>query len=776
MKKRQALYLVLSVAFVAVVTLLSVEMGHKGVAGMKTTLAELRDALLSLLEIVAIVLLFLVAGMVYRRISAKRTGIVFLPFENSIVDAKYSGKILTDSLLAELQRIDQIYADNPFLADVERERIGIQVQPHEPFDLRPEPTKSPEEVPMKKAVPKPLEIEQRVGHFSHADCEFISGTEGTETTFADAITVGVGSTTVSIGRLLIALRDLCGFQNKEDSIRGSLQRFGSLTQLVARTANKNGRRGITWEVSAKTQADDEIPLLIRELAYKVHKDIRNISSMKTSSGFKQITDAICAYRQYLVNSQFEDLENAKLQCLEAAQKERGNWLLFELLCALGYEYFNREEYQTAETLFSDADATISSGSYPLDESLRARCAEAHNAWGAALACQEKRVPAERVFRRAIQLNNKLMVAYQNLSLLLCNSRRLDEAKATITQAKALGLLGEGSSIESGDWYATLGFSEEACEQYKQALTREQNKAPLHIKLGDLYAEANRMEEAIEQFQAAARLDSKNAYAGCRLADMYAEVGRTKDAVSEYRRAILINPEYPYTHINLGLLLESLGEDEDARTEYLCAIRLGLELADIHHNLAVLYSKAGKTEEAAAQYQCAIDLEPKSSESLSGLGEILAENGHPEEAISLFKRAIECEPEYGNLHAHVWLGFTLAGLNRLKEAVEEVKCAIKLQPEYRWAHAALASYYRRLGRDEDYRKQLQIARELPAQANEDDYTKACIEALCGNAKEATRLLKKALDEGQRTVEYARNDNDFESIRNDTDFKKLVEVQE
>lgn len=94
-------------------------------------------------------------------------------------------------------------------------------------------------------------------------------------------------------------------------------------------------------------------------------------------------------------------------------------------------------------------------------------------------------------------------------------------------------------------------------------------------------------------------------------------------------------------------------------------------------------------------------------------------------------------------------------------------------EYRWARAALAACYRKLGDEEEYGRQRRICRQMNIQPFEKEYNQACVEALCGNVDKALELLKVALDKKQLSPDHARRDSDFEFIREDPRFKRLVE---
>lgn len=51
-------------------------------------------------------------------------------------------------------------------------------------------------------------------------------------------------------------------------------------------------------------------------------------------------------------------------------------------------------------------------------------------------------------------------------------------------------------------------------------------------------------------------------------------------------------------------------------------------------------------------------------------------------------------------------------------------------------------------------------------------KLALEAICGNKDKALELVKIGLEKNQQSKQWARQDPDFENIRDDPRFKELV----
>jgi hypothetical protein len=85
-------------------------------------------------------------------------------------------------------------------------------------------------------------------------------------------------------------------------------------------------------------------------------------------------------------------------------------------------------------------------------------------------------------------------------------------------------------------------------------------------------------------------------------------------------------------------------------------------------------------------------------------------------------------------------------------------------------ASLVGLLFKLGRKNEANEQISITRPLMVKENE--YNRACFEAICGNADEALGLLKRALEKKQVSLRWVRQDPDIDFIHDDPRFTELV----
>ena len=202
--------------------------------------------------------------------------------------------------------------------------------------------------------------------------------------------------------------------------------------------------------------------------------------------------------------------------------------------------------------------------------------------------------------------------------------------------------------------------------------------------------------------------------------------------------------------NLAMLLEAIDQN--------------LEDAKLYNELGGIYLNLGRFEESLSAYRKAFDLEPQNAYLQNSLGNVYRHLGQYDQAILAFKRAIVLDPQFSYPHHN--MGNVYAELGQYEDAILANKKAIELDPQFGHAYAVIASAERHLGR-QPTEPIIAKCRELIPE--NEYYNRACVESIAGNIDAALILLQKVSQGG---LELAKNDPDFEFIRDDPNFKKLV----
>jgi tetratricopeptide (TPR) repeat protein len=253
---------------------------------------------------------------------------------------------------------------------------------------------------------------------------------------------------------------------------------------------------------------------------------------------------------------------------------------------------------------------------------------------------------ETLYQATIDRNPDCWMAHNNLSSLLLNEGRLDEALAHCQRALELQ---PGKAEHYNNLAAILakaGRFDEAFAHYRKALAILPDYVDAHYNFGRALAGRGRFGEAIAEYQEAIRLQPRRAVFFYHRANAWAGAGRLDRAMADYREAVEIQPDY----------------------------------ADAYHNLGVSLASQGQFDEAATQFQRVLEINPGAAEAHSSLGLTLANQGRSPEALLHFRKALAIQPE--NVQARSNLAWLLATCAKAPfrngaEAVEQAELANRL---------------------------------------------------------------------------------------------------
>jgi tetratricopeptide (TPR) repeat protein len=176
------------------------------------------------------------------------------------------------------------------------------------------------------------------------------------------------------------------------------------------------------------------------------------------------------------------------------------------------------------------------------------------------------------------------------------------------------------------------------------------------------------------------------------------------------------------------------------------------------------------EEAIASYDKALEFKRNDSEVWSNRGVVLGELKRYEEAIMSFSKAIEFEPD----NSITWSnrGIALGYLKRYEEAISSYEKALKFRPDnsLAWSNRGIALSY--LKRYEEALNSHNKAIEFNPDFPEAFYNRACCYALQEKIAETVHDLKRAIELDSIYREQAKTESDFNKVRHDEEFQKLL----
>jgi len=170
-----------------------------------------------------------------------------------------------------------------------------------------------------------------------------------------------------------------------------------------------------------------------------------------------------------------------------------------------------------------------------------------------------------------------------------------------------------------------------------------------------------------------------------------------------------------------------------------------------------------------KFKRVLEINPQNAFAWDTLGENYKALGQYDDALHAFQQAVRLDSRKAFYFHH--LGLVYAVIGRMDDAIAAFERVIKIDPNHSLAHATLGGYYRKNGNVELAQKHIHRARNLMG-ADENEYNRACLEAICGNTEHSLELLEIALKNKQTYVNWARKDPDLDFIRNDPRFHTLL----
>jgi Tfp pilus assembly protein PilF len=155
-------------------------------------------------------------------------------------------------------------------------------------------------------------------------------------------------------------------------------------------------------------------------------------------------------------------------------------------------------------------------------------------------------------------------------------------------------------------------------------------------------------------------------------------GNTTGAVAQYRKAIALDPHLPGVHFELAELLRT-SKDETVK------------------------------KEAEQEYRAALREDPQNEKSILRLAEIDAQRGNTEQSYKEYTKAVELQP--ADADAKLGLAKTLIEMNQTEKALALLEDAVRLEPTNATAHYRLATIYRKMGRADDAKREMELYKKF-----------------------------------------------------------------
>jgi tetratricopeptide (TPR) repeat protein len=246
----------------------------------------------------------------------------------------------------------------------------------------------------------------------------------------------------------------------------------------------------------------------------------------------------------------------------------------------------------------------------------------------------------------------------------------------------------------------------AVRAYRRGLEIQPENVELLNALGFALFQQGKSEDAVVALEKALEVDPKHWKAHNNMALASIDLGELEMAEAHYRESLAIEPQAAIYN-DLGFVLERQGMPEDAAEAYRKALELDPESASAHYNLGASLARSGEYAEAEGHLRAALEKSPN-TQTYTGLGFVLWQQGRVDEAVANLRAAIEADPK--NAAAYDTLGTILVQQGKLEEAASTYRLLLRNQPSAA-AHQELAQVLMRLGRTDEARREMEMAKAL-----------------------------------------------------------------
>ena len=222
-----------------------------------------------------------------------------------------------------------------------------------------------------------------------------------------------------------------------------------------------------------------------------------------------------------------------------------------------------------------------------------------------------------------------------------------------------------------------------------------------------------------------------------LGNAYYHRGEYQDAKNIYDRILKLNPDDPIALNNRGVTYGQLERFDESLADCNRSLELRPDDPDTLNNRGIAYGKLGRYNDALTDFNRSLELTPDDPATLYNRGTTYYDLGRYDDALADFNRSLELRPDHPDTLNN--RGITYAKLGRYDNALTDYNRSLELRPD-----------------DPDTLFNL-----------------ACLFSLWGKTDEALAYLEKTIALDKKCREDGKTDKDFDNIRDDPRFKKLVE---
>lgn len=388
---------------------------------------------------------------------------------------------------------------------------------------------------------------------------------------------------------------------------------------------------------------------------------------------------------------------------------------------------------------------------------------------------------EQNFEKAIDLYDKALVLNPNsVHVLLIKSAVLAHIgkyeQAISVNSRGLELKPDSAEAWHNQGYILeeLGKLDEALAAFEKSIELKSTPETWDAKGRVLYR-LGKSKEALTALEIATELKPDFADAWQNKGIVLNQLGQYHEAIGVYEKAIKLQPDFAKAWYNKGNTLGKLERHEEAIVAYEKAIELKPDFAEAWCNKGLMLKEINNLEAALSALENALSYNPNLIEALSFKACVLWKLKRYEESIPVFDKAIQFDPNKIE-DLYYCKGAALYEIGHYEDALEACNKAIEYNSEFREPKSLKGFLLLKLKQYNKAISSFSEAIEIDKNSAEDLYNRACAFSLINNIDMAANDLCKSVIINPDHRNRAKLETDFDPIRNDDRFVRLMEGDE
>jgi superkiller protein 3 len=244
----------------------------------------------------------------------------------------------------------------------------------------------------------------------------------------------------------------------------------------------------------------------------------------------------------------------------------------------------------------------------------------------------------------------------------------------------------------------------AIDLLKKALATNPEDRKAGIYLARCYFSLENYEHSVAILQSLAKTEAQDPEVMYWLGRSYQEL-----AAFTLQKMVEIDPSSYRVHQMAGKLYEEKAQFAKALDSYKTALTLAPNLAGIRSDIGNICRKMQNLDEALIWLKEELKINPYHALTSFRVGDIYLTKASPDLAIPYLEQAVQANPEL--LEAQRELGKALMDQQQYEKALPPLKVVAEEEPEDEGIHYLLSGAYRKLGKSEEARLELERFKEL-----------------------------------------------------------------